>query len=555
GRLAIVSIDLAGYSRLMEEDEQGTHRALMSCRRDILEPIVSSYNGHIIKSTGDGALVTFLTAKDAIEAMIAFRERVTSRKATFPKRRCLVFRTGIHIAEAIYDDGDLYGHGVNLAVRLQEAAEPGSIYLSEAVVGELPDEIVIGLANLGQRTFKNLSRPVSLFRWPISAKEHRKNASLQLATLAATALIVVSTPTEPENIQVRDGIDKRQNTQVAGTAEQGQRQAHLPVDGPRDDPGARGMDEVVANTLWNRTSLKISSPASHVTEAQIARRIAPNTVTSAKVNWRGLHHQNDPAEDSYIRAWLHYTRNSPQGLRWAVNDLSMAVEMDPTHSHAHALLAACYWTIWQNHWQKDLRLTASEVLRLTQKHLDAVDEPVALAHVVASEMLTANGRHHDAIAEAERAISTDPAAASGYYAKGLALIFDGQPTEGEKLILKAVDKNPYLPRFLFGLALAQFNADRFDDALSTLSLATARDAENDWLFFLLAATYGQLGQTEKAATALRRFKELGSRRRGWVENYLPYLHTWPFREERDRQRMRHGLLKADDSAPFRLAIR
>jgi len=136
GTLAIVSIDLVGYSRLMEEDERGTHGALMACRRDILEPIVAQHDGHIIKSTGDGALITFSTADDAVKGMIAFQDRVALREAKFPKSRRLVFRIGIHLAEAIYDDGDLYGHGVNLAVRLQEAAEPGSIYLSDVAVSE-----------------------------------------------------------------------------------------------------------------------------------------------------------------------------------------------------------------------------------------------------------------------------------------------------------------------------------------------------------------------------------------------------------------------------------
>ena len=191
---AIVSIDLFGYSRLMELDEIGTHRILMRCRRQILEPTITQHNGHIVKSTGDGALVVFPSAPEAVYGMIEFQRRIAIWGESLQDDKRLVFRVGVHVAATIIEDGDLYGNGVNLAVRLQEAAEPGSIYLSRAVFDSLENTTALQFEYLGKQGLKNIRKRIHFYRWREGRPKPSRRLRRQLATAAAIGLVVVVYP-------------------------------------------------------------------------------------------------------------------------------------------------------------------------------------------------------------------------------------------------------------------------------------------------------------------------------------------------------------------------
>jgi len=161
----IVSIDLCGYCYLMELDEIGTHRALMKCYSEKLAPIVASHAGNIIKQTGDGALITFPDVSCAAHAMIDFQQRIAVGSESDPLVRSLIFRAGIHLAPIIFEGGDVYGKGVNLAVRLQQAAEPGSIYISKLAHTDLEGSISQKFEYAGKRSLRNIRCPVSFYCW------------------------------------------------------------------------------------------------------------------------------------------------------------------------------------------------------------------------------------------------------------------------------------------------------------------------------------------------------------------------------------------------------
>ena len=134
---AILAADVAGYSRLMGEDEEGTLAALRAIRRELSDPKISEHRGRIVKTTGDGLLVEFQSVVDAVRCAVEVQRAMAERNADVLSERRIEFRIGINLGDIIIEDGDLFGDGVNIAARLEALAEPGGIYVSRIVRDEV----------------------------------------------------------------------------------------------------------------------------------------------------------------------------------------------------------------------------------------------------------------------------------------------------------------------------------------------------------------------------------------------------------------------------------
>jgi class 3 adenylate cyclase len=134
---AILAADVAGYSRLMGIDEEGTLAALKACRGDLIDPRIAEHRGRIVKTTGDGALVEFASAVEATRCAMAIQDAMAERNTAIPEDHRIELRIGINIGDVIIDEGDVYGDGVNIAARLEPLAEPGAICLSESAYASM----------------------------------------------------------------------------------------------------------------------------------------------------------------------------------------------------------------------------------------------------------------------------------------------------------------------------------------------------------------------------------------------------------------------------------
>ena len=128
---AILAADVVGYSRMMGADEEGTLAALKATRRELIEPKIAEHQGRMVKTTGDGALVEFASAVDAVRCALAVQGGAAERNAAVPEDRRIEFRIGINVGDVIIDEGDIYGDGVNIAARIEPLAEPGAICHSD----------------------------------------------------------------------------------------------------------------------------------------------------------------------------------------------------------------------------------------------------------------------------------------------------------------------------------------------------------------------------------------------------------------------------------------
>jgi class 3 adenylate cyclase len=161
---AILSADVVGYSRLMGADEAGTLGALRTHRDELIDPTIAEHNGRIVKLMGDGLLVEFASAIDAVECAAAVQNGMAVRNASVPDDRRIVFRIGVNLGDVIIEGDDIYGDGVNVAARLQEVAGPGGVNISGTVFEQVDGKIDQQFTDMGSQQFKNIAKPVRVYR-------------------------------------------------------------------------------------------------------------------------------------------------------------------------------------------------------------------------------------------------------------------------------------------------------------------------------------------------------------------------------------------------------
>ena len=161
---AIVAADIAGYSRLMEQDEEATVSALRACRSQVIDPLLAHYNGRVANTAGDSLLLEFPSAVDAVRCAMELQHKTKARNENEPPEKRLTFRIGINVGDVISEGEDLLGDGVNVAARLEALAEPGGICLSRSVRDQIVEKLSLSLEDLGEISVKNISRPVETFR-------------------------------------------------------------------------------------------------------------------------------------------------------------------------------------------------------------------------------------------------------------------------------------------------------------------------------------------------------------------------------------------------------
>src|SRR5215469_9004612 len=160
---AIIAADVAGYSRLMGADEEGTLACLMAHRRELVDPRIAEHRGRIVKTTGDGLLVEFQSVVDAVRCAVEFQRAMAERNRDVPAERRVELRIGIHQGDMIVEDGDIFGDGVNLAARIEGLAEPGGICVSRVVHDEVRDKLDVAFDDFGEQNLKNIARPMRVF--------------------------------------------------------------------------------------------------------------------------------------------------------------------------------------------------------------------------------------------------------------------------------------------------------------------------------------------------------------------------------------------------------
>jgi class 3 adenylate cyclase len=161
---AILAADVAGYSRLMGADEEGTHERLQAHLRELVNPKIEEHRGRIVKNTGDGFLAEFASVVSAVRCAVEVQRGMAERNADTPPEKRIEFRVGINLGDVIVEEHDIFGDGVNVAARLEALAEPGGICVSGVVHDQVGDRFALVFQDMGEQQVKNIARPVRVYR-------------------------------------------------------------------------------------------------------------------------------------------------------------------------------------------------------------------------------------------------------------------------------------------------------------------------------------------------------------------------------------------------------
>src|SRR3954465_8335660 len=162
--VAVLAADVAGYSRLMGADEEGTLARLKAARRIVVDPTIAAHRGRIVKTTGDGMLVEFASAVDAARSAVEVQRGMAAQNADGSPAMRIEFRIGIHVGDIIIDDNDIFGDGVNIAARLEGIADPGGICISDDAHRQIRGKTEIAYDDMGNQSLKNISEPMRAWR-------------------------------------------------------------------------------------------------------------------------------------------------------------------------------------------------------------------------------------------------------------------------------------------------------------------------------------------------------------------------------------------------------
>jgi adenylate cyclase len=191
---AILAADVAGYSRLMGLDEEGTHERLKAHRRALVDPKIAEHHGRIVKTTGDGMLVEFPSVVDAVRCAVEVQRGMVERNAATPLDQRIAFRVGINLGDVIAEEEDIFGDGVNVAARLEALAEPGGICISRVVRDQIRDKLNYPFEDRGEQSVKNIARPVRAYAMSAAAVASTPLVAMHAQTGSARRSIIPGRP-------------------------------------------------------------------------------------------------------------------------------------------------------------------------------------------------------------------------------------------------------------------------------------------------------------------------------------------------------------------------
>jgi adenylate cyclase len=577
---AILAADVAGYSRLMGADEEGTLARLNAHRREFWEPTVAERHGRVVKRTGDGILIEFGSAVDAASCAIKVQRGMIQRNADVSADQRIEIRIGIHIGDIIIEEGDIFGDGVNIAARLEGIAEPGGICLSFATYEQVRDKLKVSFVDLGEHNLKNIARPVHVYQLDLTQKA--KTASETPQPMSAppekpsiAVLAFNNMSGDPEQEYFSDGISEDIITDLSKLSELHviARNSTFTYKGKAVDVkqiarelGVRyvleGSVRKAANRVRVTSQLVDATSGVHIWADRFDRDLIDifavqdgltlEIISALKVKLtpekrdrlvrKGI--VDEEAYDLFLRgreqAWLNTKSSNVEARKL----LGCAITINPGFAAAHALVAYTHAVDYANGWGENPERSLQTSLEIAGRAVQLNDED-AEAHVDFAVALAWHREHDRALAEARRSIALAPNFARGHLIVARILTFSGDVSSAINAIDACMRFDPlYRDITLHYLAEARVSLGQFDAAVSALKQRLERNPNAQTSLALLANCYGHLGRITEARAAWAEVMKIAPNFSiEWQRHVLPYKNASHF----ERCRV-EGLRKANISA-------
>jgi len=568
---AIVSADVAGYSRLMGRDESGTLAALKALRREVVDPPIAAHGGRIVKATGDGLLLEFPSVVDAVRCVVEVQTAMAERTAAIPDDKRIAFRVGVNIGDIIIDGDDIFGEGVNVAARLEALAEPGGACLSDDAFRQVRGKIDAGFIEMGAQSLKNIDQPVHAWRWSPDRTPVSPAPALALPDKPSIAVLPFQNMSgDPEQEYFVDGlvediitalsrfkslfvIARNSSFTYKGKAvdiKQVGRELGVQyvLEGSVRKAGGRLritgqlVDASTGTHIWADRydgSLEDVFELQDNVATSVVGVIVPKLDAAELERAKRKPIENLDAYDCVLRARSLLFEFGKESTLQARDLLYRAMDLDPEYSTPYGLACRCISNIKLYRWNFDAARHEAEVRLLVDRiRVLGQDDAYALA-LAAFAVVWVCREHNLGMSFADRAVSVNPNLANAWLLRGGVAAFCGDHASALKSFEIAARISPIGNDFhaVNGYrALSHFFLGNYTEAI-TFSLASTSYLPN-WLVPILARTAGEalVGRADEAAKSLVQLRALSpDLRLSTIEQ------TYPYRGSEDVARLREGL--------------
>ena len=580
---AILAADVAGYTRLMGDDEAGTLRRLIELREEVLQPLITEHHGRIVKLMGDGLLVEFASVVSSVACALAWQKKVAKCEADSGGASRLQFRIGINLGDVIVEGGDIHGDGVNIAARLEGLAEPGGICLSGDAYRQAKGKVEAEFEDMGEQDLKNVAEPVRVYR---IAGDRSVNGStspardpLPLPDKPSVAVLPFENKSDdPDQEYFADGLTENIITgltrfreilvigvksilivqeQASDLREIGRTLgvAHI-VEGSVRKAGnrvrvtAQLVEAATGHRLWgenyDRDLDDIFAVQDEVTNIIVATLVGQ--IEHLELRRAATKPAEDPvAYDCLLRGRQCLSRYTKDGELEARQHFERALELDPNYAAAYAGLSISHLHEYEATWSESPEDALERASTLAQKAVD-LDGADSSARYAISLVCYYRGQHELAKVHMEKALELNPNDYHIICNMGWLLAFRDQSSDSIACSTEAMRLNPLAPdNCLFAIGIAEYVAGRYDEALGafgkTRGWGLLRPA---WI----AACYAQLGRDAQARAAAAELRAIAPSdpsvpNEDDVGRWRTYWsRLLQFEDPKDRSKFLDGLRKA-----------
>jgi TolB-like protein/class 3 adenylate cyclase/Flp pilus assembly protein TadD len=529
---AILAADVAGYSRLMAADEEGTLDRLRKLRAGVIEPNLVQFNGHIVGSAGDSLLIEFASAVDAVQCAVELQEMLSVENAGFADSRCMAFRMGINLGDVLAEDGTIHGDGVNVASRLEKLAEPGTVCIARTVYDQVKAKLEYGYTNLGEHQVHNIAEPVHAYRVkPFKGDDlSRRTPCKELSPSRPEKPSIAVLPFEnmsgdPEQRYFSDGLTEDIITElsrfrswfvIARNSSFQYRDKAVDIRKIAKELGVQYVVEGSVRRLGNRIRITAqlidAKTGNHLWSERYDRSLealfelqdeVTRTIVSTLTG--RMEHQeiigsirrrtsSFAAYDKLLRGIDQVRSYDGDANRAARALFEEAIALDSQFALAHAYISLA---LLLEHGFENAPATIKDRavdLALSSVRLDP-SESRCHQHLANAYLL--RGDFDLALVHFQRMLALNPNDANGICYMGYALSLVGRAQEGVEMIRQAMRLNPFHPDWYWGdLAIVLYDLRRYEDALQAGKHLAHR--QKHWIHARMAAAYAQLGHNAEA---------------------------------------------------------
>jgi adenylate cyclase len=557
---AILSADMVGYSRLVALDEADTLSRLNTLRRELIDPTIASHSGRIFKLMGDGALVEFASAVDAVTCAIEIQRQLRERAAAGSEANPIQFRMGINVGDIIIDGEDILGDGVNIAARIEGVAEPGGISISEDAWRHVQGKVTANFVDAGEQNLKNIARPVRVYRVEIGTGRGTQPVTPALTLPDKPSIAVLpfqNMSGDPKEDYFADGVVEDIITAlsrfsslfvIARNSSFTYRGKHVDIrqvgrelgvryvlegsirkSGDRLRVTAQLIDAGTGAHIWadtyNRMVADVFDVQDDITR-NVVGAIEPS-IKEAEIERAQRKKSNDlNAYDFYLRALPELYSATREGNDKAIELLNRALLTDPNFAAAATAIGGCLlWRIGYG-WS-DIREAAPRVRKYAELAL-RFDKENSDALALLARGTAAMRQYDEALLLSERAVTSNPNSAFAWTNRGWVYLYLEQPKVAEELLERALrlsPRDPFNYDAWVGMAIAYVQQELDDRAIDAARKAVHQNPQHAWAYRLLALSLALAGRHDDADTAMKQAMAVDPAFSiAWFQSWNPFIH-------------------------------